>query len=101
MDLLDRPAKVRLPHWGQVPLLARNGLESHVPGMDRDAQKAWLKELSAENLRRRAQAEPELTRKEAALRAASAELASRQVAVRELEAELETERQEADEPSDS
>lgn len=64
--------------------------------MDRNQHRAWLAELAVDDLRRRKQAEPELARKEAALRDARENLARSQAVVRELEAELDAHHHPAD-----
>ena len=65
--------------------------------MERDQHQEWLAELAAHDGRRRREAEPELARKEAALKAARMNLARSEAAVQQLEAEIIAERQRADE----
>ena len=57
-----------------------------------------MKELAAEDLRRRDAAEPELQRKEAALATARSRLAEGEAALADLEMALEEAGREADEP---
>ena len=61
--------------------------------MDRDEHRAWLKALTAENLRLRALAQPELARKDAELRTERLKLAASEAALHELETKLDAERQ--------
>jgi hypothetical protein len=63
--------------------------------MDRDQHRAWLADLAAEDHRKRQEAEPELARKEAALREAREHLARSQEAARNLETELDANQQSA------
>ena len=66
--------------------------------MNRTEREAWLRQLAAEDRRRRAEAEPEIARKEAQLRDAQARLEATRAATAETEAELEQARRDADEP---
>ena len=69
--------------------------------MKRDQHAQWLADLAADDARRRRQAEPELARKEAALRVARASLAESKAAVCELEDQLGAELQQAADPNGS
>lgn len=69
--------------------------------VDRDQHQGWLRELAAEDQRRRRQAEPELARGEAALRAERRKLEAVRARIESLEADLEAARQEADALNDS
>lgn len=64
--------------------------------MARDQHQEWLAEFAADDARRRRQADSELARREAALKAARANLATSEAAVQELQAELDAEREQAD-----
>jgi hypothetical protein len=66
--------------------------------MDRSARQAWLKDLAAEDRRRREAAEPELERKEAFLNAARRRLAASEAAIADIEVAIEDARRDADEP---
>ena len=68
--------------------------------MDRDQHQKWLAELAADDLRRRREAQPELAKKEAALRKAHADLSRSEAAVQALEAELDAHSRQADDVED-